>query len=361
MSKTETLKTSMLSQKEIIGELAPYSENAVLQFLQKIWRWWLSVWAYFADKKPRLSKFLYTFALFYLFSNLVTIFQGVLLNIIPSWFGMELAEQAFAWPGTLYHIFGEDLQFIIFGYGVETNNLGQVIIGGGLGYFYSFMIATFLAQCINFPLQRNFTYRSKGNPWYQAMWYLIGWLGINVVIWIIIGNLAEWNRAFIGMPPAALSWVNIIIQGGVAMLIFFFIFRVIFPDVHKLADTKEAHLQTKKAALEQALKTRDGVKIEAATLAYEKAKEEALNMRKMSNVKLAEKTIRSINSTCESKIIKVISLQKHLDKLKEKNADQKEIQKSEEHLSTAIKVASSAISERDQIVKENELIISENA
>ncbi len=361
MSESSIKAGAILSVEEIGSELAPYSENKVGAFFQKIWRWWLGVWSNFSENKPKLSKFIYTFALFYLISNLVTILQGVLLNIIPGWFGMELAERAFAWPGIDYHIFGEDLKFIIFGYGAATNEAGEVIIGGGLGYFYSFLIATFVAQCINFPLQRNFTYRSKGNPWYQAMWYFIGWLGINVVIWIIIGNLAEWNSAFIGISPAVLSWINVIIQGGVAMLIFYFIFLVIFPDVHASADKLEERAENKKALLEEAEKSGNPERIESAKAEYQKALDAAVSMRKISNVKLAEKNMLSAKSTTESKIIKVISLNKLLESKKGKVDNQEEIDRIKEHLSEAVKTASEAIVERDRIVKESELIIAQNS
>ncbi len=350
-----------LSVQAIENQLAPYSENAFAQFFQKIWRWWLGVWSTFSENKPKFSKFVYTFALFYLISNIVTILQGVLLNIIPNWFGIELAAQAFAWPGIPYHVFGEDLQFIIFGYGVETNAVGDAVIGGGLGYFYSFMIATFIAQLINFPLQRNFTYRSKGNPWYQALWYLIGWLGINVVIWIIIGNLAEWNRAFIGIAPAVLSWINVVIQGGVAMVIFYFIFLVIFPDVHKLADQKEEQVKAKVALLEEAKKSGDATKVASLETEVNKLSKDAAEMRKLSNIKNAEKNILTVKSTTETKIIKVISLQKLLDKKIASDANDEEINKIKEHLEKAIEVASKAIQQRDHVIKENELVIAENA
>ena len=39
----------------------------------------------------------------------------------------------------------------------------------------------FLAQCINFPLQRNITFKSKGNPVYQAIWYFIAWVVISLI------------------------------------------------------------------------------------------------------------------------------------------------------------------------------------
>ena len=356
-----TMKTEkILSVQEIENQLAPYSENSIAQFFQKIWRWWLGVWSTFSENKPKFSKFVYTFALFYLISNIVTILQGVLLNIIPNWFGIELAAQAFAWPGIPYHVFGEDLQFIIFGYGVETNSVGEAVIGGGLGYFYSFMIATFIAQIINFPLQRNFTYRSKGNPWYQALWYLIGWLGINVVIWIIIGNLAEWNRAFIGIAPAVLSWINVIIQGGVAMVIFYFIFLVIFPDVHKLADQKEEQVKTKIALLEETKRIGDTSKVHSLQAEVEKLSKDAVKMRRLSEIKNAEKNILAVKSTCETKIIKVISVEKKLNKKIALKADKEEINKIKEHLDDLVLVVSKAISQRDKVIKENELVIAKN-
>lgn len=359
MTKTVHNKTTILSQEQIANELAPYSKNTLFKGFQKIWRWWLSVWAYFADKKPALSKFVITFTLFFLISNLVTILQWVLLLFIPYMFGIELAGQVIAWPGTSYTLFGENLSFIIFGYPVLRES-GDVIIGGGLGYFYALMIATFIAQCINFPMQRNITYRSKGNPWYQAMWYLIGWLGINLVIWIIIGNIAEWNRAFVGIPREIMDLVNIVIQGGVAMVIFFFIFRIIFPDVHKSADHKEKVAQHKKLLLEEAKQTGDTKKIKFAEKAYHKALKLATKMRALSDIKTAEKNIQSIKSTCESKVIKVISLQKHLDKLKETKENQEEITRIETHLEEAIHAASVAIQERDKVVETNELIIAQS-
>lgn len=353
-------ETVKLAQKEIANQLAPYSDNVLLMFFQKIWRWWLGVWSYFTDKKPKLAKFLLTFFLFYMISNLVTVFQWLLLLFIPHFFGMDLAGQAISWPGTTYTLFGEQLNFIIFGYPVLRES-GEVIIGGGLGYFYSWLIATFLAQCINFPMQRNITYRSKGNPWYQAMWYLIGWIGINLVIWIIIGNIAEWNQAFIGIPREVMDLLNMVIQGGIAMLIFYFIFRVIFPDVHKVAEQKELHAISKKVALDEAEKAGDQDKISMLKRAYEKALKDAKAMRKLSNIKLAEKNIRSINSTCESKIIKVISLQKHLDKAHLSKVEKSEIKRIEEHLEDAIAIALNAIVERDQVVKESQKIIADNA
>ena len=38
--------------------------------------------------------------------------------------------------------------------------VGNILIGGGLGYFISYELGSFLAQCINFPLQRNITLKA---------------------------------------------------------------------------------------------------------------------------------------------------------------------------------------------------------
>lgn len=67
------------------------------------------------------------------------------------------------------------------GYNVLYNSSGTVMIGGGLGYFISYETGSFLAQCINFPLQRNITFKSKGNLVFQAIWYLIAWVVISLV------------------------------------------------------------------------------------------------------------------------------------------------------------------------------------
>ena len=50
---------------------------------------------------------------------------------------------------------GFDYKWNILGYEVARSTAGEVVIGGGWGYFISYELGTFLAQCVNFPLQRN--------------------------------------------------------------------------------------------------------------------------------------------------------------------------------------------------------------
>ena len=265
--------------EDVRAQIKPLSDNAFIAFFQKIWRWWLGVWYGFADKHEKLAKIIYQVFFFIVFSEGVTIFQILVLIFLPQMFGLELAATEFMWPKVYmgFELNGEPVYWAIFGNMVLTDEAGKVIIGGGLGYFLAFKIATFLAQVINFPLQRNITYKSKGNPWWQAMWYFIGWVGINAVcdginnLWIPFAN------AFF---PASIMWVKDILamvaQGGVAMVIFFFIFMVIFPDLDKMAANAEKKVESLKASGADAATIKEA-EAKAADL---KAKAEVENARK---------------------------------------------------------------------------------
>ena len=56
-----------------------------------------------------------------------------------------------------------------------------------MGYFAAFAITLFLAQCVNFPMQRNITFKSKGNIWYQILWYVIAFVLITIVCSFLMG------------------------------------------------------------------------------------------------------------------------------------------------------------------------------
>ena len=230
---------------DIQKQIKPLSNNGFVAFFQKIGRWWLSIWYGFSDKHPKLAKWIYMIFFFIVFSEGVTIYQMLVLIFLPYLFGLDLAAVDFMWPKVPVSLFGVDYYWCIFGSNPIVNDAGEVIIGGGLGYFLAFEIAVFTAQCINFPLQRNITYRSHGNPWYQAMWYFIGWVLISIFtnalnnFWIPLGAKI--------MPPAVFSILAMVTQGGIAMVIFFFIFLVIFPDNEKRAQKAEKKLEQMKA------------------------------------------------------------------------------------------------------------------
>ena len=110
----------------------------------------------------------------------VTVLQYALFTFLPYLFGEGLASTAFMWPHIPISFAGIDYSWNVLGYEVARNAAGEVVIGGGLGYFLSYEIGSFVVQCVNFPLQRNVTFKSHGNVAYQILWYFIAWVLISL-------------------------------------------------------------------------------------------------------------------------------------------------------------------------------------
>lgn len=248
-----TENTALLSHEEIIKEIKPLSKNPFAAFFQRLLRKWLSVWYDYSDKKPKAAKLIYQIAFFFVFSIGVTVFQYLGFTFLPQLFGIELAGQEFMWPKIpMYEINGITQYWSVLGYAVVYDKAGAVVFGGGLGFFISAEISMFLAQVINFPLQRNITFKSHGNPYRQAAWYFIGWVLISLFVnginslWLPVG--AEY------LPPAIYNILYTFSMGLISMVIFFFIFRVIFPDYNAAenrARKKLAKLQACGASAEK--------------------------------------------------------------------------------------------------------------
>ncbi|MDE7167431.1 MAG: hypothetical protein K2O28_01120 [Clostridia bacterium] len=217
--------------EDIQSQIKPLSGNAFVRFFQKILRWWLGVWYGFCDKKPKFSALVYKVFFFVVFSMGVTIWQFIIMAVVP----LFLPKTGpVGWPMIPIGAAGGN-EFIIFG------------DQDGWATFICFEIAVFTAQCINFPLQRNITYRSHGNPWFQAMWYFIGWVLVSVAtnaLWGVCNAfLLHW-----GSPDIVNGLLKTVLTGGVSMVIFFFIFMVIFPDNNKMAKKARAKYEKLVAA-----------------------------------------------------------------------------------------------------------------
>ncbi len=190
--------------------------------------WWSEKWGGFSERHPVAAKWLYQIFYFYVFSLSVTILQYILFTTLPYAFGERFAAIDFMWPRVPMHLFGVDFTWSLLGYEVSFDAVGAVVIGGGLGYFLSYEIGSFVAQCINFPLQRNITFKSHGKVLYQAFWYLIAWICISLTC-NAINNL--WMP--IAKQYVSLQVYNIlvtVITGGVSMVIYFFAYKIIFPE-----------------------------------------------------------------------------------------------------------------------------------
>lgn len=187
-----------------------------------------NMWSKLETAHPKLAKWLYQIFYFVVFSMGVTVFQYLVFTFLPGILGMGLAQTEFMWPQVPLKLFGVEFTWSLLGYNVLRDASGAVIIGGGLGYFISYELGSFLAQCINFPLQRNITFKSHGNPVYQAIWYFIAWIVISLIcngfnnLWMPIAS------AYVA--PAVYNLLVTVITGGVSMVIFFFVFKIIFPE-----------------------------------------------------------------------------------------------------------------------------------
>ena len=124
-------------------------------------------------------------------SNLITVLKYLLLLFLPLAFA-GLPKVDFGFPGIDITLFGETFKWNIIGY--DTAH-------GGLPYFCAYMIAMVVGECINFPIQRNFVFRSKGKVWYQAFWYLIAFSIVTCIvnsincIWVAVAGMViqYWN------------------------------------------------------------------------------------------------------------------------------------------------------------------------
>lgn len=170
-----------------------------------------------------LKKLGFQFVKFYLFSMLVTVLQYVLLTFLP-----EMFYRMTSWceiPCQLIHLKFWIIDTYVFNYPVTGDALG------GMGYFAAFAITLFLAQCVNFPMQRNITFRSHGNIAYQIMWYVIAFALITVVCSLLMSLYVPFCRQF--FSPAVYNVLITVINGGVQMVIYFPIYKIIFPEGEK--------------------------------------------------------------------------------------------------------------------------------
>lgn len=317
---------------DIQKQIKPLSENGFVRMFQRLARWWLGVWSGFSEKHPKGAKIIYMIFFFIVFSEGVTIVQFLIMTFLPFAF-KAIWDQPFVWPAVAlglkdgagntlnYAIFNEPVKFLYktFEEGKEVTKTflasdpdmvaaaqlipGSELQASGLGNFIAFEIAVFIAQCINFPLQRNITYRSHGNPAYQAMWYFIGWLGISVFVnalWGICNPLMmswNWNEVVIGL-------IKTVITGGLSMVIFFPIFLIIFPDNNKMAKKSRAKYEALKAS---------GAPDEKVALAAVKADE----WEQKAAYSNAEKEYAQALSVVNSKAIKYNAMVANKEKAKE--------------------------------------------
>ncbi len=90
------------------------------------------------------------------------------------------------------------------------------------------MIAMLIGEIINLFLQRNVTFRSKGNILIQGLWYLFAFCVVTCIvnsincIWVAVASIL--------VPDWVYNIGTTVLNGGVSMVIFFFVNKIIFPE-----------------------------------------------------------------------------------------------------------------------------------
>ena len=160
----------------------------------------MNYWKTFEEKYPKAAKWIREGGLFVIVSNVITVFKWLLLNVLPQAFAF-LGDKAFGWPGIPITVLGETFQWNILGYD-QAN--------GGLAYFTAYMVAMVIGECINFPIQKIFVFRNHEKPYKQIAWYVAAFI---VITCIVIATT--------------------VLNGGVSMVVFFFVNKIIFPETPK--------------------------------------------------------------------------------------------------------------------------------
>ena len=175
-------------------------------------------WNHFAQKHPSLSQWVREGGLFVIVSNLITVFKYLLLTFLPAAFAF-LGSRDFGFPGVDLTLFGIKFKWYIIGYGADQ---------GGVAYFTAYMIAMVIGEVINFFIQRSFVFRSKGNMAYQGMWYIIAFCIVTCIVNSINCVWAAVAGHFVA--PWLYNIGTTVLNGGVSMVIFFFVNKIIFPE-----------------------------------------------------------------------------------------------------------------------------------
>ena len=177
----------------------------------------MGFWNSFVEKHPKAAQWIREGGLFVIVSNLITVLKYLILQFLPGML-QSLPDTDFGWPGVNMTLLSETFKWNILGYDQAH---------GGLRYFVAYMVAMTLGECINFPIQRNVVFRSKGNIGKQIGWYLLAFIVITCIvnsincIWVAVAGKY--------VSSAIYNIGTTVLNGGVSMVIFFFVNKIIFP------------------------------------------------------------------------------------------------------------------------------------
>ena len=181
-----------------------------------------NIWHSFEEKYPKASQWVREGGLFVLVSNLVTILRSLLMTFLTPAFASFIGTETWGWPNVPLTIFGQTFNFQIVGYDA---------IVGGLAYTVAFYSASLVCEIVNFFMQRKFTFHSHGNIAFQGSIYFVAWCVVTVIVNAI--NSIWTGVAVAFLPDVVYNLLTTFIQGGVSMVVFFFVNKIIFTDAPK--------------------------------------------------------------------------------------------------------------------------------
>ena len=188
----------------------------------------------FASKHPKAAAWLRKGGLFVIFSYVVTFLKMLLLMFLPDLFRGVVGNAQWLWPNIPVELFGVQFNLAIVGNALEEVN---GVVTGGMAFTLANFTAILLGECVNFPLQRNVTFKSHGPVLPQIALHGLATIGVFLVmnlftcVWNPVTNALIANEA---VRNTVQSLVTTIVTGGVAMVIIFAVDNKIFaPDFGK--------------------------------------------------------------------------------------------------------------------------------
>jgi putative flippase GtrA len=187
-------------------------------------RWWGG----FAEKHPAAAEWFRKGGLFVIFSYVVTFIKMLLLMFLPSLFRGLVGNAEWLWPNIPVTLLGVHFNLAIIGNALEEVN---GVVTGGLAFTLANLTTIFIGECINFPLQRNVTFKSHGPLAPQIAMHLLATIAVFLVmnlftcVWNPVTNALILNEA---LRNTVQSVVTTVVTGGVAMVIIFAVDNKIF-------------------------------------------------------------------------------------------------------------------------------------
>ena len=185
----------------------------------------------FAEKHPKAAEWIRKGGLFLIFSWVVTALKAVMLMFLPSLFHGIVGDAEWLFPSIPVELFGVGFKLSIIGNALEVGTDGAYLVNSGLAFTLANLTAIFFGECINFPLQRNVTFKSHGPLAPQLGLHFLA----TVVVFLVMNLFTcVWNPVTVALISneavrnTVSSIVTTVVTGGVAMVIIFAVDNKIF-------------------------------------------------------------------------------------------------------------------------------------